>query len=258
MIVPSLNVLTGSVRLALSSLVLVLLGGYAASGAHMAEHHGPRDGREGLTSDDIEGVYHGIQAPSPLRVALTSGHPSELEGAPSVPDAERQALLDWLSSERVMEDYDNLDLGDMIPADLLDANCASCHSGQAEAALRAEPMLQYPDEIRAVAFDNEVFPTDEKLLLASTHAHSLSLFTVALGVVFLLLQTRFPSGLVGIVSLLISAGLLLDLGSWWMARDSAAWVQGILVGGAAHAGGVGLAGLMILLDLWLPFSRREK
>jgi hypothetical protein len=70
--------------------------------------------------------------------------------------------------------------------------------------------------------------------------------------VLLLWGTRFGRGLVSLVSLLVSAGLLLDLVSWWLARDSAAWVNGILVGGAAHAGGVGLAGLLVLLDLWLP------
>ena len=57
-------------RISLSALILVLLGGYAASGLHMAEHHGPRDGQEGLTGDDITGVYHGVQSPPPLRPAL--------------------------------------------------------------------------------------------------------------------------------------------------------------------------------------------
>jgi hypothetical protein len=244
-----LRALPMGMRLSLTALVLVLLGGYAASGLHMADHHGPRDGKEGLTPTDIEGVYHGVVSPSPLRVALEAGHP---KGDQAIPEEERAALLAWLGSGRIVEDWDNLDLGDMVPADLLDVNCLSCHARGAEPELKAEPMLEYLDDIRAVAFDNEVSPTDLKLLLASTHAHSLSLFTVALGAVLLLWGTRFGRGLVSLVSLLVSAGLLLDLVSWWLARDSAAWVNGILVGGAAHAGGVGLAGLLVLLDLWLP------
>ena len=244
-----LRALPLGMRLSLTALVVVLLGGYAASGLHMVDHHGPRDGKEGLTTTDIEGVYHGVLSPSPLRTALEEGHPGD---AHPVPQEERDALLAWLGSGRIVEDWDNLDLGDMVPADLLDVNCLSCHSRGAEPDLKAEPMLEYLDDVRAVAFDNEVAPTDLKLLLASTHAHSLSLFTVALGAVLLLWSTRFGRGLVSGVSLLISVGLLLDLVSWWLAREMAGWVTGIMIGGAAHAGGVGLAGLLVLLDLWLP------
>ena len=242
-------------RISLSALILVLLGGYAASGLHMAEHHGPRDGQEGLTGDDITGVYHGVQSPSPLRSALEAGHPDDLDGAVQVPAAEREALLAWLNSGRVIEDWDNFDLGEMVPADLLDANCMACHGRGATNPI--EPPLEYLDDIRVLAFDNNVSPTDEAILLASTHAHALSLFVIALATVLLLCLTRFRRSWVSAVSLAISVGLLLDLVSWWLARDSAIWVNGILLGGTAHALGIGLAGVMVLADLWLPANDKD-
>lgn len=243
-------------RLSLTALTLVLLGGYAASGLHMAEHHGPRDGQEGLTSSDITGVYHGVQSPSILRSALERGHPSEIDGAAEVPATDREALLSWLGSDRVIEDWDNLDLGDRVPADLLDINCMDCHGRSS--SWRAEPPLEYLDDVRALAFDNEVSPMNEAILLASTHAHALSLFGVSLAAVLLLTLTRFKKSWISGISLAICVGLLLDLVSWWLARDSAVWVNGILIGGAAHALGIGLAGILVLLDLWLPDQARSQ
>ena len=144
----------------------------------------------------------------------------------------------------------------MVPADLLDINCMDCHGRSS--SLRAEPPLEYLDDIRALAFDNEVSPMNEAILLASTHAHALSLFVVSLAAVFLLALTRFRKSWISGISLAICMGLLLDLVSWWLARDSAVWVNGILIGGTAHALGIGLAGILILVDLWLPDQARSE
>lgn len=122
-----LRSLSAGTRLGLTLLVLTLFGGYViASGLHLVEHHQARDGRDGMTLDDLRGAYHGGDNESPLRRALENNHPPELS------DAARTALLTWLESTTISEDYDNLDLGDNAPAEIIDANCLSCHAGQAE------------------------------------------------------------------------------------------------------------------------------
>ena len=44
------------IRLGLTGLILVLLGGLYASALHMAHHYENRDERPGLTLDDLEGA----------------------------------------------------------------------------------------------------------------------------------------------------------------------------------------------------------
>jgi hypothetical protein len=246
-------------RLSLSFLMLVVLGGYLVSGLHMSEHHQNRDGREGLSMTDIEGAYHGVNSQAPLLLALNADHPAELEGQGPLEGWAKKALLQWLEGDpdKIVPNWDNLDLGDEVPADLLDASCVSCHSRTAAPELRADPPLEYLDDIRAVAFSREISPSDIKILIASTHAHSLGLATITLLLVGLIFATRFGPRLKGGLALAASGGLLFDLAAWWLARESASFVLLIVLGGAAHAGAMVLIGLLVLAELWCKDSKAK-
>jgi hypothetical protein len=247
-----LHCLPMAARVSLSCLILVVLGGYLVSGLHMSEHHQNRDGRAGLSMTDLEGAYHGVTSEALLLLALNSNHPAELEGQEPLEDWAREALLRWLEGDpnKIVPNWDNLDLGDEVPADLLDASCVGCHSRTAAPGLRAEPPLEYLDDIRAVAFSREIAPSDIKLLIASTHAHSLGLATITLLLTGLIFATRFGPRLKGWLALAASGGLLLDLAAWWLARESAGFVYLIVLGGVAHAGAMVLIGILILAELW--------
>lgn len=233
-------------RLSVAALCAVLAGGELASVLHMVSHHGKRDGQEGLTLTDIEGTYTGVRTEAPLRVALESGHPGDIEGTEAIPDAEREALLKWLEMDgtALVQAWDNLDLGDLMPADLLDLHCADCHARTAPEQTRVEPYLEYVDDVTAVALSREILPNDKEILLASTHTHALSMGLIALVTVLLAGCTGWWSAMVGLLSILCAASLGLDLAGWWLARGSAAWIP-VLVG----AGAVHITSLCLLLAL---------
>ena len=240
-------------RLSLAVLILVLLGGELASVMHLMEHHGKRDGQEGLTLVDIEGTYHGVRTEAPLRVALESGHPAELEGREALPQADLDALLSWLDEEptKLAQQWDNLDLGDAMPADLLDMHCADCHARTAGEDLRAEPYLEYLDDVTAVATSKEILPNDMEILLASTHTHALSMGLIAIVVIVMAYCTGWWSGLIGFLSLLCALGLAVDLAGWWLARESASWIFALVVAGGVHIGSLCLLMAAILGELLL-------
>jgi hypothetical protein len=244
----TLRELSLGARLGLSALVLVLLGGLAASGYHLVEHHQNRDEQPGVSLTDIQGAYHGVQSPALLLGALERGHPDGL--AP----AERATLLTWLGGSRISEDYDSLELGDAAPAELLATRCLSCHS---RAAVQGEHKdarvaLEYWEDVARVAFSKRVEPVPLKILAASTHTHALSLATLSLVVGALLLATRFPAPLRNGLCALAGLSLLADLAGWWLARGSPAWVVPIVVAGGVYATASALSLLLILLELWLP------
>ena len=238
-------------RLALTLLVLVNLGGFLASGLHMVRHHENRDERAGMSMTDLQGAYHGVQSRAALLVALESGHPDELGETP-LDGASRTLLVEWLTGNRISEGYDDIDLGDRAPAEILDQACVSCHSRNAEESLRAQPFLEFFDDVRGVAFSRDISPVDEDILLASTHTHAISLAMVTIVIAGLMLLTSWPVALKSILPLVAAAGLFFDLAAWWLARDAAFLVYVIVLGGVAYAGSMVLMMLAVLTDLWRP------
>ncbi len=120
-------------RMGICALVITLLGGYIVSGLHLRWHYDNRDEVPGLTINDIVGAYHGVQTPSPLIEALESGHPDTIE------DYERTELLGWLEGDRVSLDYDNLDLGELAPSEIIAVSCVDCHTRPQTRRLKGYP-----------------------------------------------------------------------------------------------------------------------
>lgn len=241
-------------RVSLSLLVLVTAGGYLASGLFLVEHHQGRDDREGLSYTDVEGVYHGTTRPALLVDLIESSHPAGISGADPLDATDREVLLEWLSGDAVAENWSNIDFGDGYgsPEEIVATACASCHGPGVPLESRAAPELSTWDDYAELAFEREIFPTDESLLLASTHAHALALATITFVVVLLGYATRVWRPIVSLLALAAAGGLAVDLASWWLARADAAWVAGVVLGGAAHAGGMGLLLIVVFVDLWWP------
>jgi hypothetical protein len=237
--------------LAVAAVCLVLLGGLGASLRHLAWHHENRDERPGMSADDVRGAYHGLNTTAPLLEAVRRGHPETL------PAAQRETLTKWLEGSRIAEDYDNLDLGDAAPAEILRRSCLECHARSAagtHAIARTVP-LDYWDDVKARAFSRRVAPADVKILAASTHTHALALGTLLAVVGAMAWCTRWRAGLVSGLCLLASGGLLIDLASWWLARPVEGFVLGVLVGGAAFAVATTLLLLLVLGEVLLPARR---
>jgi hypothetical protein len=247
----TLRSLPWAARFSLSCLVLVLLGGFAASAIHLIWHHENRDERKGLSIDDIRGAYHGVQTRAPLLVALERNHPPEL------PAAERQALEAWLKGGRISEEYDSLDKGDMAPAEIISRSCLKCHAAAATegGGIGKTIPLEYLDQVTRLASSREVRPTDLKILAASTHTHAISLGLVSIVVCGLLWATRWPRWLVSTLIVLVSVNLLVDLAAWWLSRSEGSLVGAIIVAGGLFNGCTVLALLAILADLWRPARR---
>jgi hypothetical protein len=237
-----------AVRLGISFMILTLLGGLVASGAHVFVHYQNRDEQPGLSLDDLTGAYHGVQTRAPLVTAVERGHPESLS------EEDHELLLKWLRSDRVTEDYDNLDLGDSAPVEILDAQCNNCHGRNAtegEGIWRLFPLDQF-DDVKRLAISRNVRPVDIEILLASTHTHALSLAVIALLLSALALATRFSRRLVDMLVGLAGVSLFVDLACWWLARDSALFVPLLAGAGGLFAASAVSLSLLGLLDLWLP------
>ena len=255
--------LSPGARIGVACAVLVLLGGLAASARHVADHHGPKDDVKGLSLDDVMGAYHGVQAPARLAAALERGHPETL-----APDA-REALLTWLQgprdpsgkrtgSKHMSEDYDNFDLGDMAPNELIAKNCLQCHSrkvANTNPIGKSIPLDSREDALR-LAQPKNLTPVSAQILTTSTHTHALALGSLSVVIIGLVVATSWSRRLVNLAAALIGAGLLIDFGGQWAAREYAWGVYLLIAGGAVFGGASVLSLLAVLGDLCMPRSSK--
>lgn len=245
---PRLVALHPLMRLGVALLTITLLGGYVVSGIHMAWHYEKRDGVPGLTLDDIRGHYHGVTVPSPIIKALEEGHPEEL------PQRERNLLLDWLRNPATLSArYDDFDLGDDAPAEIIAANCISCHARNATGDnAYARLPLEYFDDIRPLSISREINPAPTEIIAVSQHTHAPVMAVILLVVALLGAMTRAPRPLTGLIVFVGGLGLLADMASWWLARSNDMWVYAIVGGGFAYSASTGLVGLIVILDCIIP------
>lgn len=242
-----LRALPWLVRVGISGVVAALALGLWASLEHVREHHQNRDGAFGVSREDLLGAYHGVSVPAPLVTALERGHPETLAVA------DRAALLEWLRGANVSQRYDDPDLGERAPAELIGAACLSCHARRATDgdAIGESVPLEYWDDVAKLAQPKELAPTPRAILVTSTHTHALALGTLAAVVGSLAWATRFGR-LRELVIAAMGVGLAADLASWWLVRESASWLWLLIGGGALYAASTALALVLVLAELWLP------
>lgn len=239
-------------RIGLLFMLFALFGGYIiAAGMHLKDHHQNRDGREGFSLTDIQGVYHGVTVEAPLRATLQRNHPNELVTDDlKLTKEDKDILIKWLDGGQLPNNYDNVDFAELTPKEVIEINCLDCHAGSAENG--AGINLEFWDDVQKVAFDNVVNPVDEKILLASTHAHASTMGAISIIIALLLWFTGWPRILVNLLIFFAGLGLVVDLSSMWLARSYEAFSPLIGIAGVTHAGSMALAMLLLMLELLLP------
>lgn len=249
---PRLRDLSFGLRIGLTFLIIALLGGLFASLVFMYEHYRMRDQEPALTLRDLEGAYRGATIPAPLLTALERNHPENL------PATDRDMLLAWLRAPSIPENYENFDMGP--PADLIAANCVSCHTRAAAAdpASGIKHSLEVAADVLALAHTRDMQPTPTRVMVISTHAHAISLALVGALALAFLHFSFWPRWLVGLLGAVIGLGLALDIASWWLTRYQREFLYGIVAGGAMFNAGTALAMAMTFIELWRPrFKKRS-
>ncbi|MEM7755347.1 MAG: hypothetical protein AAF297_06895 [Planctomycetota bacterium] len=240
-------------RLGVAGVVITAIGGTAVSGWYLSMHHNARDGRDGLTVNDVVAHYHGIVSPSPLVEALENGHPEE-----ALPERQRELLLEWLKGDPAMlsQRFDDLDLGDDAPAEIIAVSCLDCHARTSTGPdAYPEVPLEYWDDVQALAISQDIQPVPTEILALSTHTHALGMSAIGGLIAVLGLMTSWPRRLIGLVVAATGVGLVGDIGGWWLTKAEPVFAYLVMVCGTMYSGGMSLLGVAILLDLCMPGRR---
>jgi len=225
-------------KLALTVMLVVAGVGYLLGFLNIYLTYSPVDQKPGLSLVDISMSFYGARGGTKLEKAV-DGSMRQYLGS----DAEYQAVKDWLASGATETGFAQIQ-------PIFDASCGSCHS--AEAAVADVVTAGYAD---LVPFLKQDTGKSVPRLIGVSHTHVLATLPVIFLLVFIFSFARYSQRLKGLVMVFASLAILLDVGSWWLAKLSPALAILVLLGGLALA--VSFLALIALsfVDMW--FGRQE-
>ncbi len=268
----------------LVTLFLLIVGpGYLCGTANIYFKHQMDDGEPGLTVDDLRAAFHGLekkyQPDDTVTVnsaMLTEVRPDgsmreylDKGGEPAV-----RALIKWLESEAKEADFDKPGLveeGDPSAKAIIKAHCIECHneedgdSSDIPYATSKDNEPQYelvfamaePEITRHESGEQTrvIKPMSTQRLVHVTHAHVLSMPVFAFLVGMLFMATGLPNSVKLLLGPLPLLAIMLDIGSWWLARFVEPLIYVIAGAGGLFGAAYALQILCVLGSLW--FGRKS-
>ena len=243
---PGLRALALPGRLLVTLFLLGASAGLAAGEFNILASHADADGRPGLSMEDLRRTFHGRPGWTLLASKVDGGSMEKHAAVPS----ERKALLDWAKAGARREDFD-------AARKVMDLRCVKCHSpgGEKEESPFAEAREAGArwDLVAAYAKPDHGMSTAARTTTTHAHLFAMSTLYALLGAVFLLTNTR--RGVKAVAVSLPFLGMFVDIGSWWLALLSPAFVYTIMTGGAMVAAGTLVLVLRPLWEMWGPAPR---
>jgi hypothetical protein len=225
-------------KLTLTVLLVVAGVGYLLGFFNIYLSYSPVDQKPGLSLEDISLSFYGARGSTKLQKAIDGSMRQYLAS-----DADYKSVKDWLAGGAPEAGFAQVQ-------PVFTASCDSCHSK--EAAVADVVTVDYASLAPLLKQDTgKSIPR----LVSLSHSHVLATLAVIFLLVFIFSFTRYPEVLKGVVMVFSSLAILVDIGSWWLAKLSPALAVLVLLGGLCLA--VSFLALIVLslLDMW--FRRVE-
>jgi hypothetical protein len=220
-------------KLALTVLLVVAGVGYLLGFLNIYLTYSPVDQKPGLSLEDISRSFYGTRGGTKLEKSIDGSMRQYLAS-----DAEYQTVKDWLAGGASEGGFQQVQ-------PIIEASCSTCHS--AEAAVADVVTASYADLAPLLKRDTG---KSVSRLVSLSHTHVLATLPVIFLLVFIFSFARYPQGLKGLVMVFASLAILLDVGSWWLAKLSPALAVLVLLGGLSLAVSFLVLIVLSLLDLW--------
>ncbi|HUX39242.1 MAG TPA: hypothetical protein VMV44_15185 [Rectinemataceae bacterium] len=235
---PGLGKLDLPFKLALTTFFLVAGVGYLLGLANIWLTYTPVDTKPGLSIADIRIAFNGAPTGSKLEKALKGTMnqyiPTEADG---------KALFAWIEAGGKQSDFSSVQ-------QTFQTSCDTCHSKD---VATAGIVTDSYDSLKPLLATDTGISWSQLVQNSHTHVNGLISVMFVLGLAFSF--TAFSRWLKGGVIILGFLSILMDVGSWWLAKMVGAFAPLVIVGGAS----LGLAfGLMIVLGLWDLWIKRAE
>ena len=229
--------LSTSERILNTVFLLTIALGYLMALINMVYTHQGRDGKPGLSIEDIVIMYHGSNSQTRLGSAINGIMEPNLRYK-----SDKEVILKWIHDGAEQPAYEQ----DIAP--ILNRDCAHCHNPAVNPSL---PNLTTYEGVAEVAHaGGATLPA----LVRVSHIH---LFGIAfilffIGKIFLLCDMNIYVKRVAIVIPFVA--MLLDVGSWFVTKHIAEFAYIVVLSGALMGLSMGIQIVLSIHQMW--FYRR--
>ena len=228
-----------SSKVALTIFLLVAGVGYLLGFLNIYLSYSPVDQKPGMSIADIRMSFWGAREGTKLEKSVDGSMRQYFAS-----DADHAKVKDWIVAGASKEGYD------AGAATIFSTSCVTCHS--AEARVGDVVMASYDDLKPLLAQDTG---KSVSRLVSLSHTHVLATLPVIFMLALIFSFTRFGEPLKTVVMGFSAAAIVLDVGTWWLAKLAGPLAFTVLLGGISLALSFLVLILLSLYDMWIAKSR---
>ncbi len=234
-----------SMRTLFTGTLLVLGLAYLFAMLHVYNSHAGRDGRPGLSVQDLQIAYSGSKEATKMEAALM-GPMSGMLGTD-----ERGSIIGWVRRGADEQEYENR----IKP--ILDKRCLACHDGSNP---HIPSLNDYEETIHLAELDTGM---DIFTLIRVSHIHlfGITFIFFIMGLIFSHAYVR-PVWFKSVVVAAPFVAIIMDVMSWYMTKlfPPFAWV--VIMGGGLMGASFAFQWIISMYQLWFskysPVERRQE
>jgi hypothetical protein len=227
--------LHASSKIAITLFLLIAGLGYLLGFLNILLTYSPVDQKPGLSIDDVRISFRGTRQGTRLEKSIDGSMKQYFASM-----GELAKVKAWLAAGSSPADFET------VAKPVFDSSCTSCHSS--EAAVAGVVLASY-EEVKPFLAQDTGKPISR--LVSLSHTHVLATLPVIFILAFIFSFTRFPEKLKAPLMAFSFLAIVLDIGSWWLAKASGPLAALVLVGGVSLALSFLFLIVASLWDMWI-------
>jgi hypothetical protein len=219
----------------LDSMFLIAIGmGYLFAMAHLYYSHQGRDGKPGLSVEDVRIAYYGLHQQTRLGAALNGSMGNNLE----YPE-QKEIIFQWIENGTDVDEFN------ARVAPILRDNCIMCHS---EASGMGLPPLTNYEEVKELTKMDTGASIQSLVRVSHIHMFGIAFILFLVGRIFILCE--MPVIVKRITVAIPFIAMLIDIISWYITKIIPEFAVVVVIAGALMGVSFGTQILVSLYQMW--------
>jgi hypothetical protein len=222
-----------SLRMLYTATLIVLGIGYLFAMIQIYEVDAGRDGKPGLSAEDIAISYSGNRTATRLESAL-SGPMSGM-----LPTEESSTMISWVHRGLDKQEYE----AQIKP--IIDRRCLACHDGSNPHI----PNLNGLENVSNVAQIDTGMTLATLIRVSHIHMFGITFIFFVMGLIFSHAYVR-PVWFKSTIIVLPFASMVVDTGSWYLTKLNTAFAWTVIIGGALMGMSFAIQWIVSMYQMW--------